>query len=51
LAPRLPAAPARFSITTLWPRMRGKCWLTMRAATSTGPPAVNGTIILIGRLG
>src|SRR5262245_7214902 len=51
LAPSAPAAPARFSTITGWPSRRGSCWLTMRAATSTGPPGGNGTIILSGRAG
>src|ERR1700719_1625859 len=47
----LPAAPARFSTITDWPsdtRMRS---LKMRASTSAGPAAGNGTTIVIGRVG
>src|SRR6516164_3933573 len=47
----LPAAPARFSTTTVWPndtRMRS---LKMRASTSAGPDAGNGTTMVIGRVG
>src|ERR1700732_3364902 len=47
----LPAAPARFSTITDWPsdtRMRS---LKIRASTSAGPAAGNGTTIVIGRVG
>jgi hypothetical protein len=47
----LPAAPSTFSIKTGWPsntRMRSAM---MRAMPSFGPPAANGTIIVIGRTG
>src|SRR5229473_6846401 len=47
----LPAAPPRFSTISDWPsdaRMRS---LRMRASTSAGPAAGNGTTIVIGRAG
>src|SRR5262249_13153270 len=45
-------APGRFSITTDWPFQRGVSRSArMRATTSVGPPAANGTMILTGRLG
>src|SRR5262249_21108144 len=48
LDPSAPAAPARFSTTTVAPSARGRCWPTRRAATSTGPPGGKGTMSLIG---
>ena len=47
----LAPAPVIFSMTTDWPsdvRMRSP---RMRASVSVGPPAGNGTIIVIGRDG
>ena len=47
----LPPAPATFSMITVWPsdvRMRSAM---MRATVSAGPPAANGTIIVIWRDG
>ncbi len=49
--PMLAPAPVMFSTTTDWPsdvRMRSP---RMRASVSVGPPAGNGTIIVIGRDG
>jgi hypothetical protein len=44
-------APGRFSITTGWPQSSLIFWPIRRASTSEGPPAGNGTTILIDRLG
>src|SRR5438874_1949896 len=44
-------APGRFSISTGWPQSSLILWPMMRATMSLGPPAGNGTIIRIGRLG
>src|SRR6218665_24342 len=38
LAPRLPAAPGRFSTTTRWPRSRVHCWASTRPTTSAAAP-------------
>jgi hypothetical protein len=34
-----------------WPSVLDICSPTRRATTSVGPPAANGTIIVIGRVG
>src|SRR5690606_9736147 len=47
----VPPAPARFSTTTVWPRVGRMASASERATLSVGPPAANGTIILIGRSG
>jgi hypothetical protein len=47
----VPAAPATFSITTVWPRLAVMRSPMTRATMSVGPPAANGTTIVIGRLG
>src|SRR5262245_714648 len=45
-------APGRFSITTDWPFHRAdKRSARMRATTSVGPPAANGTTSFTGREG
>src|SRR3954451_13482774 len=49
--PMVVPAPDRFSTTTLWGSAVESCWARRRATTSTGEPAVNGAIILIGRTG
>ena len=49
--PVVPPAPATFSITICWPSVRDMCSATMRATTSVGPPAANGTTMVIGRSG
>src|SRR3979490_1614558 len=38
-------------MTTVWPRICGRPWVTMRAMVSTGPPGGNGTIMRIRRSG
>ena len=47
----VPPAPMMFSITICWPSVPDMLSLTMRATTSVGPPAANGTIIVIVRVG
>src|ERR1700731_2337421 len=47
----LPAAPATFSMPTDGPSDRCMRSAMMRANTSAGPPAANGTIMLTGRVG
>ena len=47
----VPPAPPMFSMTTCWPSVRDMCSATIRAVTSVVPPAVNGTIKVIGRVG
>src|SRR5215218_1816081 len=49
--PVVPPAPATFSTTICCPSVRDMCSPTMRATMSVGPPAANGTIIVIGRAG
>ena len=43
----VPPAPTTFSITSCWPSVRDMCSPMMRAMTSVGPPAANGTISVI----
>jgi hypothetical protein len=45
------AAPARLSITTGWPNASESRGPSTRAVASTGPPAGNGTMSRIGRVG
>src|SRR6185369_12793890 len=47
----LPEAPVTFSITTVCPSVFRIFSARMRASTSVGPPAANGTISVIGRDG
>src|SRR5215468_4385339 len=49
--PVVPPAPATFSTTICCPRVRDMFSPTMRATTSVGPPAANGTMRVIGRSG
>src|SRR5438105_8383093 len=49
--PRLPPAPARLSTITFWPSDFDIVVARMRAMMSAGPPAANGTIMMIGRSG
>src|SRR6478735_2325732 len=49
--PVVPPAPATFPTTICWPRVRDMWSPTMRAMTSVGPPAANGTTMVIGRCG
>jgi hypothetical protein len=49
--PIVPPAPPTFSITMVWPSTLPICSATMRATTSLGPPAGNGTTTVIGRAG
>jgi hypothetical protein len=50
-APVLPPAPARFSTMIGWPSAFAISSPTRRARTSASPPAGNGAIMRIGRLG
>src|SRR4051794_2696957 len=47
----MPPAPPMFSTTICCPRLSLTRGAMSRAATSTGPPAVNGTTIVTGRVG
>src|ERR1051325_6229131 len=47
----LPFAPVMFSITTGWPRAARIGSARKRATVSFGPPAANGTTIVIVRAG
>ena len=49
--PVVPPAPTTFSITMVWPSVFDMWSVTMRAMTSVGPPAANGTMTVIGRVG
>src|SRR3954452_13366362 len=47
----LPPAPGRFSITNGCPRSCSSFLARVRASTSLGPPGVNATIRVTGRVG
>ncbi len=47
----LPLAPGLLSTITGWPRSSESLAPTVRAVMSEEPPAVNGTMMVIGRLG
>src|SRR5579872_4408714 len=47
----VPAAPVTSSTTTFWPSVWPMCCASSRPMTSVGPPAANGTIMVIGRDG
>ncbi|MHC2508165.1 hypothetical protein ACVII1_003403 [Bradyrhizobium elkanii] len=47
----VPPAPTTFSITMLCPSVCAMCAVTMREMTSVGPPAANGTIMVMVRVG
>jgi len=47
----VPEAPVTFSIRTGWPSDIRIGSISVRAKVSTGPPAPNGTISVIGRVG
>src|SRR5437660_3722406 len=47
----VPDAPATFSMTTVCPSVLRICSARMRASTSVGPPAANGTMSVICRDG
>ena len=49
--PVVPPAPATFSTTNCWPSALEKYSPVMRAITSVGPPAANGTMMVTGRVG
>ena len=51
LAPMLVPPPVRFSTMTFWPSFSGRYCTITRASESTGPPALNGTTILMVWLG
>jgi hypothetical protein len=46
-----PPAPARFSITTGWPKSRDMASATGRATKSAKPPGGKGTIMVMERVG
>src|SRR3546814_4386964 len=46
-----PPAPALFSTTSVWPSVGRMASASERATLSVGPPAENGTTILIARSG
>jgi hypothetical protein len=50
-APSVPPAPATFSTMTCWPSSFDIDCAVTRAIVSVGPPAGNGTITVIGRVG
>jgi hypothetical protein len=50
-APSVPPAPPTFSMMICWPRLCDMVSPRMRAIASVVPPAANGTIRVIGRLG
>jgi hypothetical protein len=45
------AAPGRFSITGSWPQVFDSDWPSVRAKTSTAPPAAQGTGMRTGLVG
>jgi hypothetical protein len=47
----VPEPPVTFSITTCCPSVNEMRCARMRASASVGPPAPNGTIMVIGRDG
>src|SRR5215207_4378027 len=47
----MPAAAPTFSTTMVWPSISPMRCAWMRALTSTPPPAANGTISVMGRVG
>ncbi len=47
----MPAAPAAFSTMTRWPSDAVRRSAITRATMSVGPPAPNGTMMVIGLLG
>src|SRR5258708_35951224 len=47
----VPPAPSLFSITTVWPSVFVIATPSVRATTSVGPPAANGTMSVTGRDG
>src|SRR6185503_2632322 len=51
LAPIVPPAPGRFSITTVWPHISLSFWPIVLARMSVALPAVNGTTIFTGLVG
>ena len=46
--PMVPAAPATLSTMTVCPRAACNPWLITRAIVSVGPPAENGTTMVMG---
>ena len=49
--PVMPPPPSTFSMMIGWPSVSPSVGCRMRAEHSIGPPAANGTTMLIGRLG
>ena len=48
VTPIVPPAPVTFSTTTVWPSAARIRSLRARASASVGPPAANGTMMVIG---
>lgn len=49
--PRMPAAPARLSMTTGWPTRLARASPMVRAMMSVAPPALKGTTTRMGLVG
>src|SRR5262249_55626299 len=49
--PIVPSAPVTFSMMMLWPSVTDMRWAMTRAIVSVGPPAANGTFMVMGRVG
>jgi len=49
--PVMPPPPGTFSMMIGWPSVSPSVGCRMRASESIGPPAANGTTMVIGRLG
>ena len=49
--PVMPPPPGTFSMMICWPSVSPSAGCRMRASVSIGPPAANGTIMVIGRFG
>ena len=49
--PVMPPPPGTFSMMICWPSVSPSVGCRMRASVSIGPPAANGTTMVIGRLG
>ena len=47
----MPPPPGTFSMMICWPSVSPSAGCRMRASVSIGPPAANGTTMVIGRLG
>ena len=49
--PVMPPPPGTFSMMICWPSVSPSAGCRMRASVSIGPPAANGTTMVIGRFG